>query len=207
MKKCIFYIILALTISTQYILSQTRTITGKVISSEDSLELPGVTVIVKGANIGSITNIEGIYSLEVPDEYDTLVFSFVGMISREAAINDNEIINIMLRPQLYEVTEVVVTALGIRRESKALGYSATSVSNEDLTKGRDRSMLNSLQGKVAGVNINSASGAPGASSRILMRGISSLGGSNQPLFIIDGVPVNNSFSGSTSINGGTLEIR
>jgi TonB-linked SusC/RagA family outer membrane protein len=203
MKKCIFYIILALTISTQYILSQTRTITGKVISSEDSLELPGVTVIVKGANIGSITNIEGIYSLEVPDEYDTLVFSFVGMISREAAINDNEIINIMLRPQLYEVTEVVVTALGIRRESKALGYSATSVSNEDLTKGRDRSMLNSLQGKVAGVNINSASGAPGASSRILMRGISSLGGSNQPLFIIDGVPVNNSFSGSTSINGGT----
>ncbi len=203
MKKFIFYISLAIIFSTQHTLSQTINISGKVISSEDSLSLPGVTVIVKGTETGTITNIDGLYTLEVPAENDTLVFSFIGMMTQEKAIAGKEIVNIMLRPQLYEVNEVVVTALGIRRESKALGYSATSVSNEELTKGRDRSMLNSLQGKVAGVNISSASGAPGSSSRILMRGISTLGGTNQPLFVIDGVPVSNSFSGSTSINGGT----
>ena len=203
MKKGFLLVVIIIIQSLNGLRAQNFQVSGIVTSSEDSLGLPGVTVIVKGTEIGTITNIDGIYTLDVPGEYDTLVFSFVGMMPLETSITGREIINITLRPQLYEVSEVVVTALGIRRESKALGYSATSVSNEDLTKGKDRSILNSLQGKVAGVNISSASGAPGASSRILLRGISTLGGSNQPLFVIDGVPVNNSFSGSTSINGGT----
>jgi TonB-linked SusC/RagA family outer membrane protein len=203
MNKFFVCIFIFLFIQAHVLFSQTREISGKVISSEDSLGLPGVTVIVKGTGIGTITDIEGNYLLEISDESDSLVFSFVGMQSRTIGVAGKNVINIILSPQLYEVNEVVVTALGIKRASKALGYSATSVSSKDLTEGRDRSMLNSLQGKVAGVNISSASGAPGASSRILLRGISTLGGSNQPLFVIDGVPVNNSFTGSTSINGGT----
>jgi TonB-linked SusC/RagA family outer membrane protein len=202
-RYLLLYIFIITGLSSQILLSQTRIITGKVVSAADSLGLPGVTVVVKGTQIGAITNIDGFYSLEVPVESDSLVFSFVGMQSQTLPVFNKNMINVALSPQLYEVNEVVVTALGIRRASKALGYSATSVSSEDLTEGRDRSMLNSLQGKVAGVNVSSASGAPGASSRILLRGISSLGGSNQPLFVIDGVPVNNGYTGSTSINGGT----
>ena len=133
---------------------------------------------------------------------DTLIFSFVGLQSQTVAINKRQTINITLASGYYEVKEVVVTALGISRDNKAIGYSATSIDNEEIARSRDRSVLNSLQGKVAGVDISSASGAPGSSTRILLRGLSSLAGSNQPLFIIDGVPVNNSSSGSTSINGG-----
>jgi TonB-linked SusC/RagA family outer membrane protein len=203
MNKFFVCIFIFLFLQVHILFSQTRGISGKVISSEDSLGLPGVTVIVKGTGIGTITDVEGNYLIEISDEADSLVFSFVGMQPHVVSVAGKNVINVTLKPQLYEVNEVVVTALGIKRASKALGYSATSVSSKDLTEGRDRSMLNSLQGKVAGVNISSASGAPGASSRILLRGISTLGGSNQPLFVIDGVPVNNSFTGSTSINGGT----
>jgi TonB-linked SusC/RagA family outer membrane protein len=189
-------------VSAGLLFSQIRTITGTVKSAEDSLPLPGVTVVVKGTDIGTITNIDGFYTVGVPFTADTLLFSFVGLQTKSVAIGNKQTINVTLEPELVEVKEVVVTALGISRDSKALGYSATSVGNEEITRSRDRSILNSLQGKVAGVDISSASGAPGSSTRVLLRGLSSLGSSNQPLYIIDGVPVNNSFSGSTSINGG-----
>lgn len=182
--------------------SQTRTVTGIIINAEDSLPLPGANIVVKGTEIGAITNIDGYYFIDVPLTSDTLLYSFVGLQSQAVAINGRQNIDVVLSSGFYEVREVVVTALGISRDSKALGYSATSVNNEEITRSRDRSLLNALQGKVAGVNISAASGAPGSSTRILLRGLSSLAGSNQPLFIIDGVPVNNSSSGSTSINGG-----
>jgi TonB-linked SusC/RagA family outer membrane protein len=183
--------------------AQNIQVSGTVISAEDSLSIPGVAVFIKGTETGTITNIDGYFSLEVPSDTNTLVFSFVGMETREMMVGGQRNFNIVLSPQTFQLKEIVVTALGIRRDSKALGYSATSVNGEEITRSRDRSVLNSLQGKVAGVDISASSGAPGASTRILLRGISSLGGSNQPLFIVDGVPVNNGFSGSTSINGGT----
>ncbi len=183
--------------------AQELTVQGKVIAADDDQPVPGVTVLVKNTDIGTITNLEGIYTINVPSFSDTLLFSFVGMEPVEIAVDGRQEIDVVMEQELYEMQEVVVTALGIKRESKALGYSATSVEGDDLMKGEDRSMLNSLQGKVAGVNITSASGAPGSSTRIIMRGFSSLGGSNQPLFIVDGMPVNNSQTGSTSINGGT----
>jgi TonB-linked SusC/RagA family outer membrane protein len=186
-----------------YVHSQSVQVTGTVRSQDDSSAIPGATVIVKGTTIGTITNLDGEYSLEVPADAQALQFRFVGMKPKDIPFSGQQTINLYLEPDVYKMEEAVVTALGIRRESKALGYSATSVSSEEITKARDRSVLNSLQSKVAGVNISTASGAPGASTRIIMRGISSLGGSNQPLFIVDGVPVSNSSSGSTSINGGT----
>ncbi|MBN2215110.1 MAG: SusC/RagA family TonB-linked outer membrane protein [Bacteroidales bacterium] len=183
--------------------AQKSEVSGVVISAEDSLSIPGVAVFIKGTETGTITDMNGFYSLIVPSDTNILVYSFIGMESQEIPVYGKRIINVVLSPQAFQLKEIVVTALGIRRDSKALGYSATSVSSQEITRSRDRSILNSLQGKVAGVDISSSSGAPGASTRILLRGISSLSGSNQPLFIIDGVPVNNGFSGSTSINGGT----
>jgi TonB-linked SusC/RagA family outer membrane protein len=202
MKRLVVFLLLSIPAAEGVLVAQTRTVTGTVISAEDSLPLPGATVAVKGTQTGTVTNPEGHYSIEVPVSADTLVFSFVGLQTQIVAVNNRKTINIILSSGFYEVKEVVVTALGISRDNKAIGYSATRINNEEIARSRDRSILNSLEGKVAGVDISSASGAPGSSTRVLLRGVSSLAGSNQPLFIIDGVPVNNSSSGSTSINGG-----
>lgn len=182
---------------------QEKTITGIVSSADDGTPIPGVTVVIPGTTQGTITNLDGEYAIEVFSDTDTLEYRFVGMQTQRIAIGSREIIDVLLNPESYVVDEVVVTALGISRESKSLGYSVTAVGSEELTEGNSRSVLNALQGKVAGVNITSSSGAPGASTRILVRGVSSLTGGNQPLFVINGVPVNNSQSGSSSINGGT----
>jgi TonB-linked SusC/RagA family outer membrane protein len=183
--------------------AQQKAITGIVTGADDNLPIPGVTVAVSGTAQGTITDLDGIYSIEVPAVADSLEFRFIGMETRRVAINNRNTIDVIMRPEVYSVDEVVVTALGISRESKSLGYAVTAVNSDELTEGNNRSVLNALQGKVAGVNITSSSGAPGASTRILVRGVSSLTGSNQPLFVIDGVPVNNTQSGSSSINGGT----
>ncbi len=183
--------------------AQQRTITGIVSGADDNQPIPGVTIAVPGTTKGTITNMDGVYTIEISTGTDSLEYRFVGMEPQYAAIGERNRIDVILQPEVYTVDEVVVTALGISRESKSLGYSVTAVNSEELTEGNNRSVLNALQGKVAGVNITSSSGAPGASTRILVRGVSSLTGSNQPLFVIDGVPVNNSQSGSSSINGGT----
>ncbi len=203
MKKLKFLFFSFLLLAPVIINGQELQITGRVISAEDSLSLPGVAIYVKGTQNGVITDIDGIYNITVPSDTGTLVFSFVGMQSKEIQVAGRKKIDVALSPSTFQLNEIVVTALGIKRESKALGYSATSVGSDEITESHDRSILNSLQGKVAGVDISTSSGAPGSSTRILFRGISSLSGSNQPLFVVDGVPLNNGFSGSTSINGGT----
>jgi TonB-linked SusC/RagA family outer membrane protein len=180
--------------------SQENSISGVVKDSQGET-LTGVTVLAVGTKTGAITNVEGEYTIKTNS--DSLEFRYVGMATQRVKISGRSVIDIILVPEAYQFDEVVVTALGITKESKSLGYSVTAVNSDDLTKGGDKNILNSLQGKVAGVNITSASGAPGASTRILLRGVSSLSGSNQPLFVIDGVPVSNSQSGSSSINGGT----
>ncbi|MBA7666266.1 TonB-dependent receptor P3 [subsurface metagenome] len=183
--------------------AQQRVISGTVTSAGDNLPVPGVTVVIKGTTQGTITDLDGFYSIDIISDTASLEYRFVGMETQYMVVGDRVTIDIVLKPEVYTVDEVVVTALGISRDAKSLGYSVTAVNSEELTEGNNRSVLNALQGKVAGVDITSASGAPGASTRILVRGVSSLTGSNQPLFVIDGVPVNNSQSGSSSINGGT----
>ncbi len=203
MKRRVLILLGLIILNLLPVLSQQRKITGVITSAEDSLPMAGVSVIVTGTQVGTISDLEGRYSIDIPADAITLEFRFVGMetIIREIGAAGN--INVIMKPQAYTVDELVVTALGISRDAKSLGYSVTAVKNDELTKGKDRSALNALQGKIAGVNITSASGAPGASTRVLVRGVTSLSGGNQPLFIIDGVPVSNSSSGSSSINGGT----
>lgn len=187
-------------IGLNLVFAQTREITGKVISVDDGGSIPGSSVSLKGTTLGTITDMDGLYRLKVPQDAKTLVFSFVGMKTQEIAINNQSVINVKLGSDNISVDEVVVTALGITREKKALGYASQEVSGESLTRAKDQNIVNSLSGKIAGVQITSATGAVGGSSRISIRGNSSFG-NNEPLFVVDGVPVSN-YSSDVSQWGG-----
>lgn len=171
--------------------AQTRIITGTVSSSEDGLPIPGVSVLLKGTTAGTITGANGNYSIQVPETAKTLVFSFVGMVTQEIQITAAARIDVILVPDVIGVGEVVVTALGISREKKSLTYSATEVKSDEIVKANEANVVTALSGKVAGVQISNSSGMAGSSARITIRGVSSLKGNNQPLFVIDGVPFDN----------------
>ncbi len=172
--------------------AQTGTVSGKVTSSEDGAGIPGVTVQVKGTTVGTVTDIDGNYSLEVKSDFKVLVFQFVGMSSQEITIGGQTTINVTMSPDVLLMEEVVVTAIGIPKEQKAIGYTVQDVSSEEIAKSGNTNMVESLQGRVAGVQVNSSSGAAGGANYITIRGATSLTGNNQPLFVVDGVPIDNS---------------
>ncbi len=176
----------------QQAMAQSRTVTGTVTDQSTGQPLPGVAVIVKGTTVGTTTGIEGNYTINVPEGNNTLEFRFIGYTNVERAIGNASTIDVALSTDTEQLSEVVITALGVEREERSLGYAASTVQNEEITKGRSTSPMNALQGKVAGVNISAASGAPGASTKVVLRGYSSIGGNNNPLYVVDGVPVNNS---------------
>jgi TonB-linked SusC/RagA family outer membrane protein len=190
----------------QALQAQNVQITGNVTSADDGSPLPGVSVVVKGTTIGTVTNFNGDYELGVPQSASTLSFSFVGMTSQDVPIEGRTIIDLVMVTDALDLGEVVVTALGVSREKKSLGYSVQDVSGEDLSKAREQNIINSLSGRVAGAQITNSSGAVGASTRIVLRGATSLGGNNQPLFVVDGIPIDNSNMGGTgneSVNRGS----
>lgn len=203
MKKVSLLLVFLSFIGMQVVFAQTREISGVVTSAQDGSTIPGASVFVKGTTLGTVTGNDGRFSLRIPESAKTLMVSFIGMTSIEVPITSAGTYNITMKYAPVEIGEVVVTAMGIKRSEKSLGYSAATVTNEDITVTGNSSALNALEGKIAGVNISSASGAPGASTRVVLRGISSLGGANQPLYVVDNIPINNSMSGSsTDINGG-----
>ena len=165
---------------------------GTVKSDQGDL-LPGVSIVVKGTTTGVITDSNGNYNITVPDANSVLVFSFVGMESQEVQVNGRSTIDVTLSTKSVGVDEVVVTALGISREKKSLGYSVAEVNGESIQKVAQENVLNSLSGRVAGVAINST-GIPGSSVSMVIRGASSLTSDNQPLFVVDGVPMNNTLN-------------
>ncbi len=174
------------------LIAQGMQIKGKVTSAEDGSTLPGATVMVKGTTNVTVTDADGNYTLNVPSEAKLITISFVGMKTKEVPIAGQTVINIAMESEVVGLEEVVVTAMGIRRSEKSLGYSAAQVSSDEISKSKESSVLNSLEGKVAGVNVSSASGAPGASTKIILRGYTTLrANNNQPLFIVDGIAVNN----------------
>ena len=179
-------------IGLQVVFAQTREITGVVTSSEDGSTVPGASVVVKGTTLGTITDMDGKFSLKVPSSAKTLMVTFVGMNSAEILITGSTNYAIKLKAESISVDEVVVTAMGISREKKSLGYSVQSTKGEDLVKTGESNLINSLASKFAGVQVISSGGVPGASSKILIRGNSSFTGNNQPLVVVDGVPIDNS---------------
>ena len=168
-------------------------ITGRVTAS-DGQPLPGVSVRVKGTSRGTTTNVRGEFTLEA-NKGETLVISYIGYQTTESVVGDNSTVNVSLTASDSQLSEVVVTALGIRRERKALGYSVTEVKGDELTKAREVNVMNSLVGKVAGLNVSSVNGGVGSASNVIIRGVSSLGQdpklgqTNQPLYVINGVPI------------------
>jgi TonB-linked SusC/RagA family outer membrane protein len=191
MKKLLLIIVLSVLAGTTTLWAQTRVITGNVTSAtEGEGAIPGVTVIVKGTTVGVLTDTQGNYSITVPANATTLVFSYIGLKTLEEPIGGRSVINVILEADLVGLNEVVVTALGITREKKSLGYATQQVSGEAVSTIKSDNFVNSLSGKIAGVNIKS-NGNMGGSTNVVIRGSKSLTGNNQALFIIDGVPVDN----------------
>jgi len=180
-------------------MAQDRTITGTVTGKEDGKPLPGVTVLVKGSKIGTQTGGDGKYTLSVPSSSSELIFSYLGYLSQTKSASGNTV-NVSLESDSKALTEVVVTALGVSKEKRTLGYSAQTIKSEDIVNSRESNIVNTLAGKVAGVQINNSGGQAGSSSRIIIRGTTSLIGDNQPLFIIDGIPMDNSTNRGISEN-------
>ncbi|MBL7970364.1 MAG: TonB-dependent receptor plug domain-containing protein, partial [Prolixibacteraceae bacterium] len=178
-------------IGLQVLLAQTKEISGTVTSADDGGSIPGVSVSVKGTTLGTITDMDGKFRLKIPQESKTLVFTFVGMKTQEVALGSQMVYDVKMNSDNIAVDEVVVTALGISREKKALGYAVQEVTGDEMIKSRGgvSNPINSLAGKVAGLQITGGSGNLGGSSKILIRGVKSLSGNNQPLFIVDGVPI------------------
>ncbi|QHT71928.1 SusC/RagA family TonB-linked outer membrane protein [Rhodocytophaga rosea] len=178
------------------------TITGNVTSQDDGQALPGVNVLLKGSTTGTTTDPDGNYSLSVPDAEGTLVFSFIGYAPQEVAIGGRTTINVVMAQEAQALNEVVVTALGIEREKKALAYSVSEVKGSEFTQAREVNVANALSGKIAGVNATGMATGPGGSSRIIIRGNGSLAGNNQPLYVINGMPIDNSIPGGGTTTGG-----
>jgi TonB-linked SusC/RagA family outer membrane protein len=179
-----------------------KTISGRITNSSTGQPLAGATVAVKGTNTATQTNADGDFSLAVPAGTTTLTVTSVGYASQEISINGRSEVNISMVGTDTELSEVVVTALGIRKEKKALGYSVTEVKGEELTKARSVNIANSLVGKVAGLDIASTASGPGGSTRITIRGNTSVARVNQPLIVVDGIPFNNDNLGSVGEWGG-----
>jgi TonB-linked SusC/RagA family outer membrane protein len=201
MKKIVL-LLAFFAIGLNAVLAQTKEITGKVTSADDGGSIPGVSVSVRGTTLGTITDMDGMYRLKVPQDAKTLVFTFVGMASQEVAIGSQTTINVKLVSENIAVDEVVVTALGITREKKSLGYAVQDVKSDELTKSAQSNVISSLNGKVAGVQISQAGGQIGASSRVVIRGNSSFG-DNQPLIVVDGIPVSNNQQMQNAVDFGS----
>lgn len=198
MKKLILSLFVILCMSA-YTFAQNRTVSGTVTSQGDNLPIPGVSVKIIGAAGGAITGSDGKYSVSVPANATALQFSFIGYVSQNRPITSSGVINVALVGDSQGLNEVVVTALGIRREKKALGFAVTEVKGESLANVGNQNVLNSMNGKVAGVQVISSGGSPGQAARIVIRGGNkSLTGNNEPLFVIDGVPISNANDGSSS---------
>ncbi|MBL3655882.1 SusC/RagA family TonB-linked outer membrane protein [Fulvivirga sediminis] len=180
-----------------------QTVTGTVTEEDTGDTLPGVTVIIKGSGSGTITDGNGSFSISANAE-DILVFSFVGFAQEEVLVGTQTNITVSLKQDTQELQEVVITAFGVKREKKEITYSAQNVSTEELSEARSLNVANSLSGKVAGLNFSTTGAGVGSSSRITLRGNRSLTGNNQPLYVVDGVPIDNSIQNTARADiGGT----
>ncbi len=162
-----------------------------VVKDVDGVTLPGVSVRVKGSSVGTSTDNNGAYTVTVPDNNSALVFTYIGYLTKEVSVSGRASLDVTLDVANTALTEVVVTALGIERESKSLTYAAQTIDAAELNQAKETNLINSLAGKVAGVTITKNATGPGSASKVLLRGSRSIFGNNQPLYVIDGVPMDN----------------
>ena len=167
-----------------------------VVTDTKGETLPGVSIILKGTAVGATTDLNGKFTISVPNENSVLVFTYIGFTSQEITVNQRTNLEVKLAMANTALNEVVVTALGIKRQAKSLGYATTNVAAEELTINRTTNFMNALQGKVAGVNITPMGSGPAGTSKIRIRGQSSFGGNNSPLIVVNGVPIDNTNYGA-----------
>ncbi len=183
------------------IYSQALTVKGTVTDGDTYDGLPGVNIQIKGTTNGTSTDIDGNYSLEVSRPDDVLIFSFIGYSTQEIAVNNRNIIDVQMEESMETMQEVVVTALGIERDKKSLGYASQSVSGDELTQARENNVINSLSGRVAGMQINQSGTGAAGTSKVTIRGSASISGANSPLYVVDGVPMANPQGGGSQFGG------
>ncbi len=196
---CAFYSALLLLIICSPAVAQERIIKGLVKSSEDNSTVAGVNIVVKGTTVGTITDVNGNYLLTVPSEAEALIFTFIGMSPKEVLIGEQTEIDVSLDTDVRQLSELVVTAFGLERDKKALGYAVQEVKGDELAKSPTSSVVNNLSGKIAGLQV-STNAVPGGSPEFVLRGFSSVGGNNQPLVVVDGVPIAQTVN-SRNLNG------
>ena len=187
MKKIMLLIAIVLFIGGQLVYAQTKSISGVVVTSEDGSSVPGASVSVEGTTLGTVTNIDGKFSFNVPEDAKKLVVSFVGMKTIKLPIGDQTTFNITLDPDVFGLDEVIVAGVASGTPRKKLTISVARVNEEDLKQVPASSAASALQGKVSGVKIVSARGNPGSAASIRLRGATAIRGSQAPLIIIDGV--------------------
>ena len=180
-----------------------QTITGRVTNASDGSTLPGVTILEKGSTKGTVTDADGKYSLNLSGPQATIVFSYIGFSGQEVSVGGRSVVDVALKEDATQLGEVVVTALGIAKDKKALAYSVTEVKGSDFTQARETNVANALTGKIAGVNASGLATGAGGSSRVVIRGNGSLNGSNQPLYVINGMPIDNTTPGGSPTTGGS----
>ncbi len=196
-KRLVIMFIIAATV--QITSAQEKIISG--IVSDVSGVLPGVSVIIEGTSKGVETDFDGKYAIEASPG-DVLVFRYLGFKTTNTTVGTSNTINIILEEGGEVLDEIVVTAFGIKREEKALGYSVQSIKGDAMTEARESNLTNAISGKIAGVQVTGTSGSVGASSRIVLRGNSSITGNNEPLYVVDGVPISNRSFGDAGSYGG-----
>ncbi|MBG7631470.1 MAG: SusC/RagA family TonB-linked outer membrane protein, partial [Bacteroidetes bacterium] len=200
MKKLIPLLILVFSLAfTQEVAAQVKTVSGTVTAASDETPLPGVNVVIQGTTRGSQTDYDGNYSIET-SVGEVLEFSFIGMKTQLITVGDSNTINVFLEDDALSLDEVIVTALGIKKEKKALTYSAQEVKGDELTTVKQTNVINSLSGKSAGVTITKSSSGAGGSSKVVLRGSSSTS-NNDPLYVVDGIPMLNSGNGQNGDSG------
>lgn len=199
MKRLSLLIFLLVAITGVY----AQKISGVVTNADTGEPVPFATIAVKGHTVGTNTDSDGKFAVEVPAGAKVIVASYVGMVTKEVIVGNSSFLNIQLKPVDQALDEIVVTAMGIKKEKKALGYSVQDINSEELLKNKNTNVINSLNGKIAGVNITQSGGAAGAGSNIVIRGGTSLERDNQPLFVVDGIIYDNgtNVGGNSAFDG------
>ncbi|MGV3557470.1 MAG: SusC/RagA family TonB-linked outer membrane protein [Larkinella arboricola] len=203
MRRTLLLIVGMIWLSTVVATAQIRTLTGTIMAAEEG-PLPGANVVVKGSTTGTTTDNEGKFSLKIPSDNTTLIISSIGFLTEEVPVGSRSTLELTLKSDVKSLAEVVVTAFGVEKEVKSLGYGVQEIKGQSLTEARSSNVVNALSGKVAGLRVSS-NGGPGSGSTIQIRGASSVSGNNQPLIVIDGVPIQQSFdktygSGISEVN-------
>ena len=203
--RCIRFMlsVFALILVSGSLFAQNIRVTGKVIDKSNQ-PIIGVYVVVQGTSVAASTDLDGNYSINAP-ENGVLVFTSIGMSTQNVPVNGRAVINVTMEDDAMLLDELVVTALGIKRERKALGYAVQDLKSDEIIKNKTSNLVNSLSGKIAGVNVTQSGGAAGAGAQIVVRGGTSLERDNQPLFVVDGVIYDNStpIGGNSGFDGAT----